>query len=145
MKDQIIQVERVFDASIKNVWRALTEKELMKKWYFDLAEFEPVLGFKFEFYGGHEEGIQYKHLCEITEVIPGAKLTYSWRYEGYSGNSYVSFELFEENEKTRLKLTHTGIASFPSDIPDFAIHNFAEGWNQIINQSLKEFLENNPS
>jgi len=145
MNDQIIKVERIFNAHIKDVWRALTEKELMKKWYFDLHEFNPIVGFKFEFFGGHEEGIQYKHLCEITEVIPGSKLTYSWKYEGYAGISFVCFELFEENEKTRLKLTHTGIGSFPSDIPDFAIHNFEEGWNQIINQSLKEFLENNPS
>jgi uncharacterized protein YndB with AHSA1/START domain len=92
--------------------------------------------------GGPEDGIQYKHLCEITQVIPGQKLTYSWRYEGYEGITYVTFELFEENKKTRLKLTHTGFETFPA-IPDFAIHNFEAGWNHINNVSLKDFLEKN--
>ncbi|MES2560823.1 MAG: SRPBCC domain-containing protein [Bacteroidota bacterium] len=140
MKDRIITLERSFDAPVTLVWRALTEKDLMKLWYFDLAEFTPVEGFSFEFFGGHEDGIQYKHICEITEVIKNQKLTYSWRYEGYPGISFVTFELFPENAGTCLRLTHTGIDSFPADVPDFAIHNFEEGWNQIINHSLTDFL-----
>lgn len=140
MKKHSIIVERIFDADKKMVWRAISEKELMKQWYFDLAEFKTEVGFKFEFMGGPEEGTQYKHLCEIIEVIPEQKLTYSWRYEGYEGITYVTFELFDENGNTRLKLTHTGFETFPA-IPDFAIHNFETGWNEIINVSLKGFLE----
>jgi hypothetical protein len=30
----------------------------------------------------------------------------------------------------------------PADIPEQAIHNFEQGWDQVINISLKEFLEN---
>jgi len=142
MKKQSVIVERIFNTDKKLVWRAITEKERMKQWYFDLAEFKAEPGFKFEFMGGPEDGTQYKHLCEITQVIPGQKLTYSWRYEGYEGITYVTFELFEENKKTRLKLTHTGFETFPA-IPDFAIHNFEAGWNHIINVSLKNFLEKN--
>lgn len=142
MTAKIVIVERSFNASKKEIWRALTEKELMKQWYFNLEEFKPTIGFKFEFTGGHEEGIQYKHLCEITEVIPERKLTYSWRYEGYEGVSYVTFELFDDGKNTLLKLTHTGIDTFPNNIPDFAIDNFEEGWNQLINTSLKKMIEN---
>ena len=133
-------VARVFDADPKMVWQAITEKELMKQWYFDLAEFKPELGFSFEFMGGPEDGVQYKHLCEITEVIPQQKLTYSWRYDGYEGITYVTFELFDLNGKTKLTLTHVGFETFPL-IPDFALHNFEAGWNHIINTSLKDFLE----
>jgi uncharacterized protein YndB with AHSA1/START domain len=143
MTENVVIVERTFNATKKLVWRALTEKELMKLWYFNLEEFNPAVGFKFEFIGGPEDGVQYKHLCEITEVIFEKKLSYSWKYEGYEGISYVTFELFEENENTRLKLTHTGIDTFPGSITDFAIHNFKEGWNHIINISLKDFLEKN--
>jgi len=141
MNEEIVFVERSFNANKKLVWRAITEKELMKQWYFDLKEFKAVVGFKFDFTGGPEDGIQYKHLCEITEVIPEQKLTYSWKYKGYEGISYVTFELFDDNKNTRVKLTHTGIGTFPSSNPDFAIPNFEEGWNQIINTSLKDFLE----
>ena len=40
-----------------------------------------------------------------------------------------------------LKLTHNGIETFPSNNPDFALNNFAEGWNAIINNLLKDHLE----
>lgn len=141
MSGQDIIIERVFNAERKLVWQALTEKERMKQWYFDLKEFKAVVGFKFTFLGGEEGGRQWKHLCEITEVVPESRLVYSWKYEGYSGISYVAFELFDEGKSTRLKLTHSGIGTFPPDIPEFAIHNFQKGWNHIIHISLKGFLE----
>ncbi len=141
MKEQDLIIERIFNAERKLVWQALTEKELIKQWYFDLEEFKAVIGFKFEFMGGDPNGKQWKHLCEITEVIPGSKIAYSWKYEGYTGISYVTFELFDEGDHTRVKLTHSGIDSFPSDVPELAVHNFEAGWNQIISISLKEFLE----
>ena len=85
--------------------------------------------------------MQYLHLCEVTEVIPEKKLTYSWRYDGYEGNSFVSFELFGEGEKTRLKLTHIGLESFPQENKDFAATNFEKGWDDIIHKNLREYLE----
>jgi uncharacterized protein YndB with AHSA1/START domain len=75
-------------------------------------------------------------------VIPEKKLTYSWRYEGYEGISFVTFELFDEGEKkTRLKLTHSGLETFPKDNADFDKKNFAEGWSDIIGNQLKNFVE----
>lgn len=141
MKQEPIIIERTYNASIENVWKAITDKNEMKQWYFDLAEFKPEVGFEFRFTGGTEGGVQYLHICEITEVIPEKKLTYSWRYDGYPGKSFVSFELFAEGDKTRLKLTHEGLETFPADNPDFAQANFVAGWNHIVGVSLKEYLE----
>ena len=142
MENQPILVERTFNAPISSVWKAITDKNKMKKWYFDLAEFKPEVGFKFQFFGGEEGGKQYLHLCEITEVIPEKKLTHSWVYDGYPGASYLTFELFDEgNNQTRLKLTHKEIESFPKENPDFAKENFVAGWDYIINTALKEYLE----
>lgn len=138
MENKPIIVERVFNAHVSKVWKAITDKAEIKDWYFDLADFKPQVGFKFQFMGGTEEN-QYLHLCEITDVVPEKKLTYSWRYDGYEGNSFVTFELFEEGNQTRLKLTHRGLESFP-DNPDFAKSNFEDGWDQIINTSLKNYL-----
>ena len=72
----------------------------------------------------------------------GKKLTYSWRYDGYKGNSFVTFELFAEGNKTKLKLTHAELESFSANKnPDFDKKNFEGGWTQIIGTSLKEFLD----
>lgn len=68
------------------------------------------------------------------------KLSYSWRYEGYEGNSEVTFELFPEEGGTKLRLTHTGLGSFPPN-PDFARQNFVDGWTYIILTSLPGYLE----
>ncbi|MBI3125121.1 MAG: SRPBCC domain-containing protein, partial [Ignavibacteriales bacterium] len=117
MKDEPFLIERTFSAPIEKVWKAITDKNVMKLWYFDLAEFKAEVGFKFQFIGGPPER-QYLHLCEVTEVVSGKKLTYSWRYDGYEGNSFVSFELFGEWANTRLKLTHAGLETFPKENPD---------------------------
>ena len=141
MESNVIQLERVFDAPVDVIWKALTDKTEMKKWYFDLEEFKPEVGFKFTFTGGPDCDTQFVHLCEITEVIPQKKLTYSWSYEGYSGMSHVTFELSPQDNKTLFRLTHTGIDTFPKTNIHLDISNFRAGWDDIINRSLKAYLE----
>jgi uncharacterized protein YndB with AHSA1/START domain len=136
---EAVVIERTFAAPVARVWKALTDVEEMKRWYFDLKEFKPEVGFEFEFIVEHE-GMTYHHLCKITEVIPQRKLAYTWRYKGHEGNSLVTFELFADGNKTQLKLTHEGLETFPKT-PSFARKNFMEGWTQIIGSSLKEFVE----
>lgn len=139
MKNEPFIIERELNAPIEKVWNAITDSNAMKQWYFDFKEFKPEVGFEFQFYGGTEDN-QYLHLCRITEVVPGTKLAYSWRYDGYEGNSIVTFELFSEGNKTKIRLTHEGLDSFPA-MPDFARENFAMGWTQIIGRSLKDYVE----
>ena len=134
-------IERTYNAPIEKVWNALTDKDQMKKWYFDLAEFKPVVGFEFQFYGQGHKGEQYLHLCKVTQVIPGKKISYTWSYDKYEGVSEVSFELFAEGDKTRLKLTHEGLETFPSNNPDFAKQSFSDGWTMLIGTLLKDFIE----
>lgn len=142
MNEEPVIVEQTFDTTVPKIWKAITDKEEMKKWYFNIKEFKLEKGFEFRFWAGKDENNQYEHICKITEVIPEKKLAYSWRFEGYKGLSYVAFELFPEGKMTRLKLTHTGIETFP-DNPDLSRDNFIEGWNYIIGTSLKEYLKKN--
>jgi uncharacterized protein YndB with AHSA1/START domain len=140
MKHQPLIIERTLDAPVEIIWKAITDKDQMKQWYFDLEKFKPEVGFEFRF-EGRKDDQSYLHLCKISEVVPGKKLTYSWRYDGYDGISYVSFELFEVGKQTRLKLTHEGLESFPPGNPDLTRENFVAGWTQIIGTSLKNFVE----
>ena len=136
---EAIILERTFDAPVARVWKALTDVEQMRQWYFELEEFKPEPGFEFEFVVEHE-GNSYHHLCRVTEVIPEKKIAYTWRYKGEPGDSLVTFELSPEDEKTRLKLTHTGIETFPKT-PAYARKNFEAGWTAIIGSELKQFVE----
>jgi uncharacterized protein YndB with AHSA1/START domain len=134
-----IIVERSFDAPVGRVWTALTDVNEMRQWYFDLKEFKPQVGFEFEFVVEHE-GNSYHHLCRVTEVVPQKKIAYSWRYKGEPGDSLVTIELSPDAEKTRLKLTHSGIETFPTT-PAYARKNFETGWTAIIGTELKQFVE----
>ena len=140
MKHEPFVIERTYNASVAKVWKAITDKDEVKKWYFDISGFKPEVGFKFHF-SATNKGITYKHLCQVKEVIAQKKLSYSWRYEDYEGNSLVTFELFPEGKTTRLKLTHEGLETFPRNNPDFKRESFAGGWTHIIGKSLKEFVE----
>ena len=132
-------IERTFAAPAARVWKAITSREAMQQWGFDTKEFRPEVGFAFRMDAEHE-GVTWVHLCRVTEVIPGKKLAYSWCYQGYAGDSLVTFELFPEGKNTRLRLTHTGLESFPP-VPALARGNFEAGWTQIIGTNLKEFVE----
>ncbi len=139
-KSELLVVERLLDAPVAVVWRALATREEMSRWYFELAEFKPEEGFEFQFVVACD-GVRYDHRCKITDVIPEKRIAYTWRYEGFEGDSLVSFELVAEGAKTRLVLTHDGIESFPKT-PSFSRESFIEGWTQIIGSSLKDYAEN---
>ncbi len=141
--NQPIIIEKTYKASAERIWKALTDKDQMKQWYFDLEEFKPQVGFKFQFIGQGKDGkTEYLHLCEIKEVIPGKKLTYSWRYDGLEGDSLVTFELFSQGKhKTQLKLTHSGLETFPANHADIRRENFIEGWTMITGTLLSDFVE----
>jgi uncharacterized protein YndB with AHSA1/START domain len=142
MKAEPFVIEKTYNAPVDKVWQAITDKDKMKQWYFTLEDFKPEVGFEFRFTGGSEE-MQYLHICRITEVIPQKKLKHTWQYDGYPGESFVTFELFDKGgNQTKLKLTHAGLETFPA-MKDFARESFAQGWTYIIGKSLLEYLEKN--
>ncbi|GEO04264.1 hypothetical protein AAE02nite_19280 [Adhaeribacter aerolatus] len=142
MQQQPFVIERTYNAPVQAVWEAITDKDKMKQWYFDLEAFKPEVGFEFRFYGGDDEN-QFLHICRITEVIPGQKLTHTWQYEGQPEETFVTFELFPEGNQTRLKLTHEGLEKIAGYGPMFARENFVAGWTDIIGNLLKDFVEKN--
>ncbi len=54
MTNEPFVIERTFNAPIAKVWKAITDKNEMKQWYFDIAEFKPEVGFEFSFSAGAE-------------------------------------------------------------------------------------------
>lgn len=135
---ETVVVERTFNRPIARVWKALTDVEQMRQWYFDLKEFKPEVGFEFEFIVEHE-GMRYHHLCRVTEVDPPRKIAYTWRYKDEEGDSLVTFNLVADGDKTKLRLTHEGLETFPQT-PAFARKNFEAGWSAITNE-LQQFVE----
>ncbi len=140
MKRENILVERTFDVPVNKVWKAITDPSELKKWYFDIENFEPKVGAKFDFMSGPDKGPKYLHLCEVTEVIANEKFAHTWRYDNYPGNSLVCWQLIDKGEKTIARLTHSDVQTLAEGSPDFAKENFSEGWSYILHTSLKNYL-----
>jgi uncharacterized protein YndB with AHSA1/START domain len=136
-----VVVERTFNVPADLVWNAITDYDQMKQWYMkDLQSFKPVVGFETEFTISHNSK-KFPHIWKVTEVVPGRKITYDWRFRGNPGISFVTFELFPEGAKTKLRLTHSGLETFdPKNNPDLARKNYLEGWTQL-GAELEKFLE----
>ncbi len=132
-------LERTFNATVTRVWTALTQLDAIRQWFFHLPAFESRVGFDFGF-TVECEGQKVVNQCRITEVVPESRLAFTWRYEGVEGESTITYELFAEGDKTRLKFTQTGLETFPKE-PQFSRASFLEGWNWLVNESLKNHLE----
>jgi uncharacterized protein YndB with AHSA1/START domain len=139
MNSEPIVVTEKLKATVAKVWNAITDKNMMKHWYFDIEEFKPEPGFEFHFTGGEE--VKYLHLCQITEVIPQKKLSYTWSYDGQDAETLVTFNLKEDGKHTLIELVHEGVEKLSPYGADFARENFIKGWNYIIGTSLKEVVE----
>jgi uncharacterized protein YndB with AHSA1/START domain len=137
-----VLLKRIFNSPVERVWHAITDINQMRLWYFpQLENFQPEKGFETQF-NVHHEGKDFLHIWKVKDVVPMKKISVEWKYEGYPGNSLVSFELFPQGNKTRLLLTHEGIESFmPAQYPELGKKNFIEGWTAFMDNQLKQFLE----
>ena len=140
-----IVVEQTYNAPIALVWKAITDKDQMRQWFFEpMTDFEPEVGFETEF-DVQCEGQNFPHQWKVTEVVPEKRIAYGWRYEGCPGNSTVVWELSETPGGTKLTLTHEGIETFPQDNPAFSREGCQGGWDYLLHESLKAFLERQTS
>ncbi|MDW7692240.1 SRPBCC domain-containing protein [Flammeovirgaceae bacterium SG7u.111] len=138
-QDPVI-VEQAFSSSKEELWKAITEMEQMKKWFFEnIPAFKAEVGFQtsFNVLAGERN---FPHRWTILEVIPQEKIVYDWKYDGYEGEGLVTFELEETEGKTLLKLTAEGMETFPQEIPEFSRESCQGGWNYFIKEQLKEYL-----
>lgn len=136
-----IIIEQKVTAPAESVWQALTDRSEMKIWYFDIPDFIPETGAVFNFYEPGDEK-KYHHQAEILEIIPERKLKHTWFYPEFSEQkTTVTWELQPEREATLIRLIHEDIDNFGDLGENFSQKAFTEGWTQIIEQSLKRYLE----
>lgn len=138
----MISLEKTLNAPIELVWKAITDKEQLKQWYFDFSDgWKLEIGSVFEWTGGEPNGKQWLHRGKMIEIIEGKKIKHSWEYPGYSGMSTVTWELVSIDAKTT-KLLFSHVFNIPFDVKEdaFKTENFVTGWNHIINTGLPEYL-----
>lgn len=142
ISDAPIIVEQIFDKPVNDVWKAITDVDQMKLWFFEnIPDFKAEVGFKTQF-NVEAPSRDFMHLWTISEVIPNRKIVCNWKYEGLQGSSFVTFELFEKEEQTKLVLSTKVVEDFDGSIPEFERESGVEGWTYFIKNRLAEYLKN---
>lgn len=135
-----IVVTEIFDVSSEVLWRAITDRDQMIRWFFEpIPAFEPRVGFETEFVVTVEDRV-FPHLWKIVEVDPGRRIVYDWGYGGYPGTSKVAWEVDETADGVRLTVTHSDHETFPDDVPEFSREAGLAGWQYFIQESLRAYL-----
>ena len=139
--DPPIIVEQLFNESLDSVWQAITERDQMINWFFDnIPEFKAEVGFKTQF-NVKAPSRNFLHLWKITEVIPQQRIVYNWKYQDCVGDSFVTFELFEIENQTKLVLTIEIIEDFDDAIPEFKYESGIAGWTYFIKEKFPAYFK----
>ena len=101
-----IEKERFINAAPARVFRALTEKAELERWFVTKAEIDLRPGGAIRF----EWGPDAVEIGKILVLEPPHRISYTWEALEPSPTT-ITFELTAENDGTRLKLTHTGIGT----------------------------------
>jgi len=145
MKNAIFQVLQL-EHPVERVWHYLTDSELLAIWLME-NDFKPLVGHTFQFRTKAKPKFNFDGniYCQVLEVIPFKKLSYTWR--GGAGNgsvtldSVVTWTLKPSGGGTELILEHKGFRG----LKNFAAYFFMNiGWRKKIRKRLISLLiENN--
>jgi uncharacterized protein YndB with AHSA1/START domain len=120
-----------FSQTPAEVWEYLTRPELIEQWLMK-NDFQPIVGHKFNFtFAAKPENIYEGGVhCEVLEVKPFTKLSYSWngntKDPGRTFNSIVVWTLLPKDNGTELQLQHSGLTVLED------ILNHSSGWTSCL-------------
>jgi uncharacterized protein YndB with AHSA1/START domain len=137
-----IQHQWFFPHPAETLWAYLTNSELLAEWLME-TDFKPVIGHKFQFRTKAKVNVGFDGniFCQVLEVTPFRKLSYSWR--GGPGNgritldSVVTWTLSEQEGGTELLLQHSGFTGLRNALP-YLIMN--KGWSLILKKRLTKIM-----
>lgn len=130
------------NASLTQVWKALTTPQLIKKWLFGTTVISDWLPGSPIIYTGEYQGKQYTDKGIIRKLVP-EKLLASTYFSSMSGKedkpenySLVSYQLSTIGSQTIVTVTQDNIATEKEKA------HVTDNWNIVLGK-LKETVENN--
>lgn len=141
MRPETIHIERTYPISIADLWRALTTKENMKEWFFEIPDFTMEIGGEFQFFR-HQKQQNLLHKCQVIDVVPKQLFKFAWRHPRQTGeSSIVTWRLIPRGGATTLHLTHEGLENFKGAGEQYSQESFENGWNYLLGETLSKFLD----
>ncbi|WP_372950324.1 SRPBCC domain-containing protein [Mariniphaga sp.] len=113
-------------AQPKDIYNALTNKNMLEIWTGEDAVMEPVAGTEFSLWGGSITGLN-------VEFEENRKLVQQWFFGEMEEPSVVTIILHPDKKGTSVELRHT-------KIPDEAFENISDGWDEDFFGALRELF-----
>jgi uncharacterized protein YndB with AHSA1/START domain len=138
--DNEIKKTWFFKQTPQEVWEYLTKPDLIEQWLMK-NNFKPTLGHKFQFTFAAKEGSKYAGVvnCEVTDIKPCSKLSYTWdgsTTDGRVFNSEVEWTLQPKDNGTELQLSHEGFTVLED------VLNHSGGWDSCL-KKIENLLNQN--
>jgi len=114
------------NAEPRDVYNALTNKNMIEIWTGEEAQMEPIPDSEFSLWEGSISGLNL-------EFEENRKIVQQWNFEGQQGKSIVTIILHPHIKGTSVELLHT-------NIPDEAFDNISEGWVEDYFGALRELF-----
>jgi len=124
------------------VWDYLTKPELLAQWLME-NDFKPIVGHKFNFCTKPKVkfGFDGNVYCEVLEIVPFKRLSYSWKGGPGKGkitlDSIVVWTLTPKDNGTELMLEHNGFKGTRNFIGYLFMN---EGWKTKIRNRFTNLL-----
>lgn len=120
----LIQLVQFIEQSPAEVWRALTEPDLVAKWWAK-GDVRPVVGHRFTL----DMGKWGQQPCRVIAVEPQRLIAYTFA-EG-SLDTTVTWRIEAEGSGTRLSLEHKGF-DLDSPMGRTALEGMGQGWPGVL-------------
>lgn len=110
----------------EEVWKALTEPDLLARWWAP-GDIRPIVGHRFTL----DMGQWGKQACEVTEVEVHKVISYI--FADGSLDTKVTWRLIPEGTGTRLLLEHEGF-DLDSPMGRQAYDGMGDGWPKVLSR-----------
>tara|TARA_R110002096_G_scaffold342758_1_gene535815 strand:+ start:4635 stop:5060 length:426 start_codon:yes stop_codon:yes gene_type:complete len=131
--DKSLTVSKIINADKATIFKALTDEEVMAKWFFAGPEgwsaavkSESIKGGSYRIdMHNNAEGETYSHTGEYKEITPNDKIVFSWNSHIVT-DTLVTITLSEVETGTEVKLMHEFMPN------DKQVENHTGGWTMIL-------------
>ena len=130
--DKSLIVSKTINADKATIFKALTDEEIMAKWFCagpdgwsSTVKSNTKIGGNYQIDMHDGEGVTYTHTGTYKELIPNDKIVFSWSSQ-FVKDTLVTITLEEVEGGTEVKLVHEFLPN------EKMVENHTGGWKTIL-------------
>ncbi len=121
------------------VWNALTDQDILRRWWASDLQLDIREGGEFSMPWTNEASAVCVARGTVLELVPRRRLRLSWSAEGWPQPTEVTFDMIPLDGWTQVTIHHSGWHEVP-DSGQWA-EEYRQGWTQLLDR-LKVYLSN---